>query len=144
MTVDIIAMQWQPCRTPLMATLLVSLFLRENTNNLRKLLCRGSLSTSYCFLSTGDICPMGTYCEPGSYSPSLCPPGTYLNTTGNDALADCITCTAGYYCASPATEVPDGKCTAGWYCPGGQEVPTPLGYNCTTGEMEVLTILPVF
>ena len=30
----------------------------------------------------GAICPAGGYCPSGSYQPSACPPGTYLNTTG--------------------------------------------------------------
>lgn len=83
---------------------------------------------------TGDICPMGAYCPPGTVVPNLCPQGTYLNSTGNDLVSDCIQCTGGYYCAGSGNVVPDGPCEAGWYCPGGQDDPRPTGYNCTQGR----------
>ena len=31
---------------------------------------------------TGDICPTGAYCPPGSNDTTLCPPGTYNPTQG--------------------------------------------------------------
>ena len=86
------------------------------------------------FCSQGDICPLGMYCPPGSHAPLLCPPGTYLNSTGNDDPADCIDCTAGMYCMNTANAVPTGYCDAGWYCSGGQDNPQPTGLNCTLGK----------
>ncbi|KAH3750579.1 hypothetical protein DPMN_185106 [Dreissena polymorpha] len=50
-------------------------------------------------LFSGDICPKGHYCIQGSASGAMCPPGTFLNTTGGVAESDCIECTQGYYCA---------------------------------------------
>ena len=41
---------------------------------------------------------MGAYCPSGSGSPKLCPPGTFLNSTRNTELADCLECSPGYYC----------------------------------------------
>ena len=83
---------------------------------------------------TGDICPMGSYCPQGSVSHQLCPEGTYMNSTGNDELTDCIECTAGHYCAGSGNTAPDGLCAGGWYCPGGQDDQRPTGLNCTLGE----------
>ena len=33
---------------------------------------------------TGDICPTGAYCPPGSNDTTLCPPGTYNPTQGEN------------------------------------------------------------
>lgn len=45
--------------------------------------------------ATGDICPVGYYCPLNSTTPTACPQGTYLNTTGNSELASCIDCVPG-------------------------------------------------
>ncbi|RUS80256.1 hypothetical protein EGW08_011985, partial [Elysia chlorotica] len=83
---------------------------------------------------TGDICPEGAYCPAGSGAPTLCPPSTYLNSTGNWDLAHCLTCTAGSYCDGSGNSVPDGLCDPGYYCPGGQNGPNLPEYNCTLGH----------
>lgn len=57
----------------------------------------------------GDECPMGAYCLEGSDSPSLCPSGTYLNSTRNTNGSACIQCTAGYYCSGSGNDYPTGK-----------------------------------
>nr|XP_032658239.1 laminin subunit gamma-1-like [Chelonoidis abingdonii] len=44
---------------------------------------------------TGDICPAGAYCPPGSLSPTLCPPGTYSNVSGLRSLKQCLDCPPG-------------------------------------------------
>ena len=44
---------------------------------------------------TGDICPTGSYCPIGTGTAELCPPGTFSNTTGNEAEGDCEQCTPG-------------------------------------------------
>ncbi len=79
---------------------------------------------------------MGNYCPAGSSAPLLCGPGTYLNTSGNNDVSDCIDCTAGWYCPGTGDGLPTGLCTAGWYCPGGQDNPTPVGLECTQGSSD--------
>ncbi|PIK35709.1 hypothetical protein BSL78_27465 [Apostichopus japonicus] len=79
---------------------------------------------------TGDICPSGHYCPAGSFEGTDCPPGTYLNTTGNKDLDDCINCTQGYYCEGYANIYPDDNCAVGYYCPPGQSQTSPFSYKC--------------
>ena len=83
---------------------------------------------------TGDICPSGAYCPTASAAPTLCPAGTYLNTTGNSDLSHCLSCPAGSYCDGAGNSVPDGLCQEGYYCPGGQSSPNPPDLNCTLGH----------
>ena len=83
---------------------------------------------------TGYPCPCGQYCEAGVTEPANCPPGTYLNSTGASMLADCIPCTAGFYCASSGLSFPSGPCQAGYYCPEGSVVPSDEQYICTPGH----------
>lgn len=77
---------------------------------------------------------MGYYCPVGSSSPTPCSSGTYLNSTGNLAVDDCISCTSGMYCAGSGNAAPEGSCSAGYYCPAGQDNPSPTGYECTQGH----------
>ena len=44
------------------------------------------------------LCTEGNYCLEGSDVPTPCPPGTFSNTTGLQAEAQCTNCTGGYYC----------------------------------------------
>ena len=83
---------------------------------------------------TGNVCPMGSYCPEGSKDHTLCPPGTYSNATQNEALANCLPCTKGWFCSGYGNEKPTNKCSAGFYCPEGQFVPNPSTYNCTLGH----------
>lgn len=90
--------------------------------------------------TTGNICPAGFYCPSGSISPIACPKGTYLGSTGNDQLSDCVDCPAGQYCGNSALTTPTGSCAAGYFCPGSNYEYRPLaskcivGYYCPTGS----------
>ncbi|XP_071497013.1 uncharacterized protein [Diadema antillarum] len=80
---------------------------------------------------TGDICPVGHYCELGSVAPVPCPNGTYVNHTGAES---CYVCPAGRQCIHGDTADP---CPQGYYCPEGtgyNVVACPAGYfGNTTG-----------
>ncbi|XP_038634725.1 latent-transforming growth factor beta-binding protein 1-like [Scyliorhinus canicula] len=65
---------------------------------------------------TGDICPMGKYCEAGSTAGVDCPVGRYGNKTGLASLDDCTLCDPGFYCGHPGLTAPQGPCAAGYYC----------------------------
>lgn len=77
------------------------------------------------------MCPVGTYCPPGSYEPIKCPTGFFRdNSYGQDADA-CGPCPAGTYCDEVGTSVPK-DCPKGQFCPEGsaQPQPCPVGtYN---------------
>ena len=66
----------------------------------------------------GAICTAGGYCPAGSFTPSLCPPGTYLNTSGQTGPEGCRTCIPGYYCGTSASPGPSGALPPGvrWRC----------------------------
>lgn len=83
---------------------------------------------------TGNRCPEGSYCLGGSQNFTLCPPGTYSNTTNNTMLSDCQDCPAGYYCAGYGNANPTDKCNARYYCPGKQSRPDPPSYVCGAGH----------
>ena len=63
--------------------------------------------------STGNGCPVGHFCPSGSPAPILCVPGTFTDTTLNEA---CLSCTPGHYCITGSN--PE-DCPAGYYCPEG-------------------------
>lgn len=44
------------------------------------------------------VCPTGNYCPGRSSRPTLCPVGTFSNTTGNTHIGDCKGCPRGRYC----------------------------------------------
>ena len=48
--------------------------------------------------TTGDLCPKGHYCPEATAVPNPCPPGSFSNATGNQAVGDCLPCTPGRYC----------------------------------------------
>jgi hypothetical protein len=62
---------------------------------------------------TGNICPVGTYCEEASSAPLLCPEGKFSSSPGQSV---CETCAAGISCASGTAPV---ACPRGSYCPEG-------------------------
>lgn len=82
---------------------------------------------------TGDVCPVGHYCELGSVAPVACPNGTYVNHT---QASYCYVCPAGRQCISGDTA---DVCPQGHYCPEGtgyDTIPCPSGYfGNTTGLM---------
>lgn len=78
-------------------------------------------------------CPKGSYCPAGSHTHQTCAAGQFQNEFGKVSSADCIPCTAGKYCASAGTAVPDGDCYGGYYCPISQTSKTPAAYQCQPG-----------
>uniref|UniRef100_A0A0G4HJ42 Tyrosine-protein kinase ephrin type A/B receptor-like domain-containing protein n=1 Tax=Chromera velia CCMP2878 TaxID=1169474 RepID=A0A0G4HJ42_9ALVE len=84
--------------------------------------------------STSNPCTAGHYCPLGSSTPVACPPGTFLASTQNDALADCTTCTGGSYCESSGLTAVTGPCSAGFYCPAGSSAFRPSGSICPAGS----------
>ncbi|KAH3841624.1 hypothetical protein DPMN_115097 [Dreissena polymorpha] len=66
--------------------------------------------------TTGNICPEGSYCNPGSYESVECPSGTYNPTRGIGYLENCTDCEGGVFCSSPGLNAPVGNCSAGYYC----------------------------
>ena len=94
----------------------------------------------YCPLSSNNsrpanyVCPSGHFCLTASAYPTPCPVGSYLNSTGNCNIQDCLNCTLGMYCDSYGLAIPSGLCSAGYFCPGGQESPNPFKYVCPEGH----------
>ncbi len=85
--------------------------------------------------TTGDVCPMGNYCPPGSATATPCDPGTYSDRFANQNMTDCLPCTAGQFCSGFGRDWPNGPCDMGWYCPEGSTVPQPAGNECLPGHM---------
>ncbi|NXV42397.1 WBC30 protein, partial [Uria aalge] len=72
---------------------------------------------------TGDVCPAGAYCPPGSPLPIPCPPGTYSNMSGLRSIQEagsCKPCPAGMYCSVAGLTEPEGHCQPGYYCIQGR------------------------
>jgi hypothetical protein len=91
--------------------------------------------------TTPTICPTGSYCPLGTRSGNeyVCPIGTFNNVTGSQKMGDCITCSAGYYCAFQGITSPSGFCKGGYYCPAGtstliESLKCPRGTSCPTGS----------
>ena len=80
--------------------------------------------------STQEVCIVGNYCPEGSSHAINCPPGTYLNTTVNDEVSDCLRCPLGMFCEFSGASSPTGSCSEGYYCTGGQISSTPLNFSC--------------
>ena len=94
-----------------------------------------------------ENCPAGYYCLNDNTVPVPCPPGTYRDAPGAQALGDCFPCVPGSYCpiASPyPTYCPAGtyrgtqggrqpsdctQCLSGNFCPLGAVDPA----NCSAG-----------
>ena len=98
----------------------------------------GSCKAGY-YCSGGDVsgtpqeCHLAHYCPQGMPFEVKCPPGTFSNTTGNQALIDCLPCTPGRYCEGYALTEPTGHCSPGYYCPGGQNRSHPTEFLCSPG-----------
>ena len=82
---------------------------------------------------------MGSWCDTSSSTHTPCASGTFLNSTMNTDITDCIDCTPGYYCDGTGNIEPDGLCAAGWYCDGGEASATPTGLECTLGKLNFVT-----
>ena len=82
--------------------------------------------------SPSEECPAGHYCPLGVKTP--CPIGTFLTTPGAHSVADCIPCTAGYYCDSLGMDFDPQtlgqgetlKCKAGYFCFSGASQYEPI------------------
>ncbi len=63
--------------------------------------CKPGAFKSASGSSACDMCPQGKYSVVNGSSSNTtcldCPPGTYLETMGNDELSDCMACAAGKY-----------------------------------------------
>ncbi|XP_028816920.1 signal peptide, CUB and EGF-like domain-containing protein 1 [Denticeps clupeoides] len=84
---------------------------------------------------TGNWCPTGYYCPPGSAFPLECPDGTFSNTTG---AAECTDCPPGMICL---TGEEMELCPEGHFCLGGTMddiLPCPPGtYNPMPGQSQL-------
>jgi hypothetical protein len=81
----------------------------------------------------GGICPVGSYCLPGSDSPIPCPAGTYRSLTLGLSLSDCSLCTPGRHCNVSGLTAPTGVCDAGYYCITASQSPHPTPDDWTGG-----------
>ena len=77
-------------------------------------------------------CPIGKYCPRGTSYPLGCPPGSYMNSTGQDRCFDCI---AGFYCPANTTSYTDYPCPTGHYCTQNVSVPV----KCPSGTFRNIT-----
>lgn len=62
----------------------------------------------------------------GSKYPNNCPAGTFNPSTEKSKPTDCLSCTAGFYCAGSTELSPSGltgPCKDGYYCTGGSKIP---------------------
>lgn len=90
----------------------------------------------------GNVCPAGSYCQPGVSTDTQCPPGTYQPNAGAAANTECLACPPGSYCQTSGSSAPTGDCNAGFYCEGGNSVPSPatnicaIGYYCPAGSVQ--------
>lgn len=80
---------------------------------------------------TTTPCPAGGWCPAGASSPTSCPLGTYSNTTGNIASANCTQCDLGRYCGTTGLSAPTGLCSGGYWCARGNALPNPTGGTTT-------------
>ncbi|XP_038634721.1 multiple epidermal growth factor-like domains protein 6 [Scyliorhinus canicula] len=87
---------------------------------------------------TGNICPRGSYCGPGSGEPIPCPVGTFSDTRALSDVSECLLCTAGFSCDLPGLTAPTKSCSEGFFCPPGQNVSKafacPPGHYCPEGS----------
>ena len=80
-------------------------------------------------VSTGDICPPGTFCPNRSNFPTPCTPGSFCISYGLSEVSG--PCSAGYYCNGSTLEPypidkPYGdRCPPGSYCEVGTSSPIP-------------------
>ena len=103
-------------------------------SRVRLLTCAVCPASFYCASGAPVICPAGSYCPFSSLTPTPCPAGTYLITTGAASNASCAPCEAGFYCETPLTVT---NCPQGSYCPQGSFKPilcAPGSYTPNVGR----------
>ena len=74
----------------------------------------GFYCTSGATEANETVCPPGQYCIDGTYTPSLCPNGTFRNATGGRSISECTQCTGGKYCNGDGLTSPSGDCEKGY------------------------------
>ena len=66
-------------------------------------------------------CPIGYYCDEGSYQPTSCPAGYFVKTKGSKSVSDCQPCGPGKWCnPSEGVGVIERNCSAGYICVSGK------------------------
>ena len=118
--------------------------------------CADCLPGFYCpgDQNTGTItpCTVGHYCEAKSYTPTPCPPGTYMPDLRAQKSSDCIPCLPGFFCTQGLEKplVGTHECSEGFFCLSGASSTTPtldtsgtpqfgpctLGHFCTSGTSD--------
>ena len=75
-------------------------------------------------------CPVGFYCliSTGLATSTPCPIGTFAPNEKTESLADCTSCTAGSFCATPGLSAPTAECDGGYYCTLAAETATPVNH----------------
>ena len=80
---------------------------------------------------TGELCPRGYYCPPGTLKRMQCPENKFITKTGASSEIDCKRCSAGFVCLSGEDPKP---CDPGHFCPfNSTKTPCRIGtYNNKT------------
>jgi hypothetical protein len=88
----------------------------------------GGPSTAVC-----TNCTAGSFCRlAGASAPTLCPPGSYSDTTSQTV---CKACDGGRYGNNSGSNSSScaGPCSAGYYCPSGSMATSPTFLACPPG-----------
>ncbi|CEM28618.1 unnamed protein product [Vitrella brassicaformis CCMP3155] len=86
-------------------------------------------------------CLPGFFCQPGAYTFTECPQGTYGAFPSRSSATECFPCDPGYFCDASGKTTYTGPCAAGFYCTGGSLTdrpelgdihggPCPQGHYC--------------
>jgi hypothetical protein len=95
--------------------------------------CKACSPGSFCsaagLITPNGVCPVGSFCPAGASAPTICPKGSYCETTG---LPKAVPCPSGNYCASTGMASAGAACKVGGYCPAGSSNPVlcPAGSYC--------------
>ncbi|KAI4815467.1 hypothetical protein KUCAC02_005611 [Chaenocephalus aceratus] len=105
--------------------------------------CQGGRLCNQTALSRPPMCPKGHFCPPGYSAARPCPPGSYSDQPGGDAVHHCRPCVAGWFCSRAGLSEPQGLCDSGHYCTSGASTASPVallsggvcsaGYICPRG-----------
>ncbi|XP_033971267.1 zonadhesin-like [Trematomus bernacchii] len=105
--------------------------------------CQGGRLCNQTALSRPPMCPKGHFCPPGYSAARPCPPGSYSDQPGGDAVHHCRPCEAGWFCSQAGLSEPQGLCDPGHYCTSGASTASPVallsggvcsaGYICPRG-----------